>query len=98
MTFPCLLCGKDVESGLHSSWGNANGRSLYIRTSKGVETWAVMCNQCLRMFDQLDLTLRSLFDYKRAVKFWNKIFPNDKRTYAGMVAEETAEDRTSAPQ
>jgi len=50
------------------------------------------------MFDQLDLTLRSLFDYKRAVKFWNKIFPNDKRTYAGMVAEETAEDRTSAPQ
>jgi hypothetical protein len=47
------------------------------------------------MFDQRDMQIRSLFDYKCAVKFWNKIFPNDKRTYAGMVAEETAEDRTS---
>jgi len=83
MTFPCLLCGSSVETGYHSAWGNANGRSLYIRTSEGVQTWAVLCNQCLRAFDQLDITLRSLFNNKEAVELWNKVFPTNKRTHAG---------------
>ena len=86
MSFPCLICGHGVETGFRSSWGNANGRSLYIRTGRGVETWAVMCNQCLRMFDSMEITLRSLFNHKEAVAIWNQIFPNDKRTSGGVEA------------
>lgn len=86
MSFPCLICGSGIATGRATSYGNSNGRSLYLRTGKGVETWAVICNQCLRMFDEMPIDGRSLWAHKLAVHTWNTVFPNNRRTSGGVEA------------
>jgi len=87
-SLPCLICGVGTDA-LKSSanWGNASSRSLYIRTSDGVKTWAVICSQCLQTLDNLDLTLRSVFAPEQASKLWDQIFPGRKGEHRGPIIQ-----------
>src|SRR6266704_581229 len=87
-SLPCLICGMGTDAlQTPTNWGSASSRSLYIRTSNGVKTWAVICFPCLRALDTLDLTERTVFAPKEASELWDRAFPNMKGYHKGPITQ-----------